>query len=600
MSEQPSPKFPASDASKSFVIPPRPATASTNGQKLSPWTIADNNEEYSPAPEPVQPAQPYRQEGRWSSNPNMLASTLQPAHVHESTFSQSAQPSPFPGFSQAEQAFSQPSPFQPSGPVEQPFSVSPTFGSAHSLEQPFMQPLHPPQPFANGQTTGSLPQNYEHNTRAQLPPTLRLSPRRARSKQSILYIALACIAVLVVLGGLLSQQLLNRHTASTQNTALVFSGSGPYAQLPLNAQQINAIQHLAGHMKYKALASLYVSHMSLDDEIGQTIMVEYNQTSYSSDLDYMLNTLHVGGVIMYEFQMTSAQQTKSDIQHMQQRANIPLLISTDEEGGPYVHRLSNIYGYRMSATQIGDSGNVNVATQQGLKTSKDLAALGINEDLAPDVDVNQVNGYDMVTRTFGNTPDQVIKYAGAYLQAMQGNGTVACIKHFPGLGGALTDAHKGLPVVNSTEQQIYNTDLAPFKAFIQSPTALLNPGMIMPTDVLLPAIDPKYPAELSHTFMTDILRNQFGYDGVSLTDALYMQGITNTWDMYTASVMALQAGNDMLLGANGTSQTIGVINAIKQALNNGQLTKARLDESVARIIALKMQYHLMPTYIPGS
>jgi beta-N-acetylhexosaminidase len=308
----------------------------------------------------------------------------------------------------------------------------------------------------------------------------------------------------------------------------------------------------------------------------------------------------VGGVIMYELQMTSFDQTKGDIEHMQQRANIPLLISTDEEGGPYVHRLSNIYGYRMSATDIEQTGDVNVAKQQGLKTSNDLATLGINEDLAPDVDVNQVNGYDMVTRTFGETPDQVIKFAGAYLQAMQGNGTIACIKHFPGLGGATPDAHKTLPVVNSTKQQIYDIDLAPFKAFIQSPNQLLNPGMIMPTDVLMPAIDPTYPAELSYTFMTDILRKEFGYDGVTLTDALYMQGITDTWDMYTASVMALQAGNDMLLGANGTQQTIGVINAIKQALQDGRLTKARIDESVTRIIALKMQYHLMPSYSPAT
>jgi beta-N-acetylhexosaminidase len=123
--------------------------------------------------------------------------------------------------------------------------------------------------------------------------------------------------------------------------------------------------------------------------------------------------------------------------------------------------------------------------------------------------------------------------------------------------------------------------------------------MIMPTDVLMPAIDPTYPAELSHIFMTDILRKEFGYDGVVLTDALYMQGITKTWDMYTASLMALQAGNDMLLGANGTQQTLGVINAIKEALKDGRLTRARIDESVTRIIALKMQYHLLPLSLPG-
>lgn len=432
--------------------------------------------------------------------------------------------------------------------------------------------------------------------RSDLPP-LRSTPV-ARRRRGRLALWLTLLALLIVLG-LLGQQWLSSNDAAQADGPLTYPGAGPYAQFPLSANQIAAIEHLSGHMKYKALASLYVSHMNLDEEIGQLIMVEYNQPVYSSDLDYMIHTLHAGGVIMYEFQMNTFNQTRADIAHMQQRATIPLIITTDEEGGPYVRRLDHIYGPRMSPTQIEETGTIDVATQQGLKVSKDLAALGLNSDLAPDVDVNQVNGYDMITRTFGNTPGQVIQFAGAYMQAMQNNGTIACIKHYPGLGGATPDAHKTLPVVKSSRQQIYTTDLAPFKAFIQSPSALLNPGMIMPTDVLMPAIDPTYPAELSHIFMTDILRKEFGYDGVVLTDALYMQGITKTWDMYTASLMALQAGNDMLLGANGTQQTLGVINAIKEALKDGRLTRARIDESVTRIIALKMQYHLLPLSLPG-
>lgn len=445
----------------------------------------------------------------------------------------------------------------------------------------------------------ALPQTSEHGY-AQEPafvPPVALSPRRKR--RGPLVAMLAVVAVVVVLGGLLGQHLLDATGGASNQGALTFPGNGPYASMPLSPNQINSIMHLPEHMKDKALAGIYVSHMSLNDELGQLIMLEYSGSSYDSDLDYAINTLHVGGVIMYEFQMQTFNQTKNDIAHMQQRANIPLLISTDEEGGPYVHRLKNIYGLRMSPTQIFDTGNVNVATQQGLKVSQQLAALGINEDLAPDVDTNQVNGYDMISRTFGNTPSEVIQFAGAYIQAMQGNGTIGCIKHFPGLGGASLDAHKVLPVVNSTKQQIYDLDLAPFKDFIQSPNALLNPGMIMPTDVLMPAIDPKYPAELSHIFMTDILRNEFHYDGVVLTDALYMQGVTDTWSMDTAAVMALQAGDDMLLGANDTGQTASMINAIRQAVEDGQLSKARIDEAVTRIIALKMQYHLMPASVPG-
>ncbi len=374
--------------------------------------------------------------------------------------------------------------------------------------------------------------------------------------------------------------------------------TGAFVQQPLNAMQIDSLRHLVGYMKYKQLASMYVARMPLDVELGQLIMVEYSDTYYSPDVDMMVNKLHAGGVIMYEFQMKTFNQTRNDIAQMQKRATFPLLISTDEEGGPYVHRLQNIYGPRMSATDIYNTGNLNVATQQGHKVAHDLLSLGINESLAPDVDVNLVNGYDMVTRTFGNDPASVIKFAGAYMQAMQSDGVVACIKHYPGLGDALTDAHTSLPVVNRTRQQIYSVELAPFKAFIQAQNKLDYPGMIMPTDVLMPAIDPVYPAELSHIFMTDILRKEFGYDGVVLTDALYMKGITDKWDMPTAAVMALNAGNDMLLGPTGADQMIATLNALKTALQHGTLSKARIDEAATRIIALKMEYHLMPAIPP--
>jgi beta-N-acetylhexosaminidase len=129
---------------------------------------------------------------------------------------------------------------------------------------------------------------------------------------------------------------------------------------------------------------------------------------------------------------------------------------------------------------------------------------------------------------------------------------------------------------------------------------LERPGIIMPTDLLMPAIDPNMPAELSHIFMTDILRTQFGYDGVALTDALYMQGISDRWSMPEAAVLALNAGNDMLLGPTGADQMEAMINGLKAALQNGSLTKARIDEAATRIIALKMAYHLMPAVPPQS
>ncbi len=414
-------------------------------------------------------------------------------------------------------------------------------------------------------------------------------PRRRR----LLVVGLGTLLVLLVIAGFLGQRLLAG--AQANQLAPLPSGSGPYAQLPLTAQQINAIEHLSEHMKYKALASLYVDRMSLDDKIGQLIMLEFNETSYSDNLDYALNTLHVGGVILYDIQLNTFKQAKGDIAHMQARANIPLLISTDQEGG-IVNRLHKIYGPAMSESDIAATGDPKVAAQQALKISQQLKALGINVDLAPDLDVNVVGGYDMIDRTFGNTPQAVIKYATPYIKAMQGNGTMACVKHFPGIGDAATDLHDSSVRLNVSKQHIYDVDLAPFKALIQSSDPLVQPAMVMPTNIVMTQIDPNHIAELSPTFITGILRNEFHYDGVVMTDALYMAGM----DRFQAAVQALQAGNDMILGPNDSAQTAITIQTIKNALKSGQLSMARIDEAATRIIALKMQYHIMPTYTPVS
>ena len=119
--------------------------------------------------------------------------------------------------------------------------------------------------------------------------------------------------------------------------------------------------------------------------------------------------------------------------------------------------------------------------------------------------------------------------------------------------------------------------------------------MIMTTDMLMPAFDPTMPAELSRTIVTDILRHELGYDGVVLTDALYMLGIANKWNVPQAVVLAIEAGNDMILGVRDSSVLIESVTALKQAIANGSLSMERIDESAARIIALKIQYNLWPS-----
>lgn len=425
-------------------------------------------------------------------------------------------------------------------------------------------------------------------------PTSPLKRKGGRRKRTFVFLSLFLLLILlVILGGSIA-----RYALLTKKSAAAYvwpAGSGQFILPPLSLAQVHALQLMPANMQDQTLAQLYVSHMTLDEKLGQLIMAQaltYDNSANTPDTMYMVNQLHAGGVIMYAIQMNTFNQTKGDIQNMQLHAGIPLLISADEEGG-YVERVQKIFGDRPGALQTYQTGNVNNAIKLANGISTDLQSVGINTDLAPDIDVQQVDGPDQYLRTWGYTAQSVITYGGAYLRTLQGDGEIAALKHFPGLGAATTDAHLDLPVIKSTKAHIYSVDLAPYQYFLSSSNPLNMPGMIMTTDLLMPALDPALPAELSPTIITGILRNQFHYNGVVITDALWMDGIAAKWNLVTASIMALNAGCDMLLGAIGSSQMEQVINGIKNALNNGTVSMSRINQAATRIIALKFQYHLL-------
>src|SRR6266699_6972223 len=417
-----------------------------------------------------------------------------------------------------------------------------------------------------------------------------MSQSRSPRLKGALFLILALLAVFLLIG-----EDGNRALSSSGNGLTAFRG--PCVKPLLNPSQVDELHHLVNRMSYKELASLYVSRMTLDEELGQLFMVLNSYQYYSADLEQTLEQFHVGGVILYQWQMLTLNQARHDIAQMQKHATFPLLISTDEEGGT-VDRLSNIYPSRPGATEISQTGDVRAAAHEGAQTAHDLLALGINADIAPDSDVGLIDGPDQAWRTFGSTAQQVTTFAGAYLNAMQQAGEIASLKHFPGLGAASSDAHYGLPIINRTVDQINAVELAPYKAFIQSKNPFLQPGMIMTTDLLMPALDPVMPAELSYNIITKVLRQQLGYDGVVLTDSLFMAGIYPTWSFPEAVVLAIKAGDDMIVGASGVPELTVDFSALKQALKDGTLSKRRIDESVVRILALKMQYHVMPAVPP--
>ncbi|HET8842738.1 MAG TPA: glycoside hydrolase family 3 N-terminal domain-containing protein [Ktedonobacteraceae bacterium] len=345
----------------------------------------------------------------------------------------------------------------------------------------------------------------------------------------------------------------------------------------------------------KARAAQLLAGMSLEQKLGQLIVVEYLGNNYkNSGLQYMVQQQYVGGVL-YQYVNHNFDDPYNTVDAMagfsrqiQSDAKIPLLIGTDQEGGQ-VNRLWTFHGDLPSAEAMAATGDSQYVYNQGEQAAKWMLELGINSDLAPVVDVHTVDPAILQDRMFGKTPEAVSTYAGAFLDGLQQNGVAGTLKHFPGLGAVTSDPHYGLPTINRSMSQLESIDLAPYKTMISKN----SPAMIMDTDVLMPAIDPNLPAELSPKAIDGLLRKELGYDGVVITDGLYMHGISERWTLSQASVLAIIAGNDLIEGPYTVAQVGSVVTALKQAMQDGKLTMARLDQSVTRILTMKLEYKML-------
>ncbi|GAC1425446.1 MAG: hypothetical protein PVS3B3_32070 [Ktedonobacteraceae bacterium] len=339
-----------------------------------------------------------------------------------------------------------------------------------------------------------------------------------------------------------------------------------------------------------------IQGMSLDEKLGQLLMVEFFGSDYqSTELPYMVSQQHVGG-FLYQPVNSNFHAPNNTIDAASQfpvkanaDAKIPLLVAIDQEGG-LVNKLADFYGDTPSAASMAATGDTNKVQQQGVQTAKWMQSLGINTDLAPVADVGPVTNL-LDSRQFSDDPKTVATYAGAFLKGLQSSGTIGCLKHFPGLGSVSKgyDPHTTLPVVNESMAQLESTDFAPYKTMIQQN----HPAMIMSTDVITTAIDPNLPAELSPKAIDGVLRKEMGYNGVVITDGLYMGGIQQKWTIAQASVLAIIAGNDMVEGPYTASQVAGVIVALKDAIQQGQLSIERVNQSVQRLLLMKLQYGIM-------
>jgi beta-N-acetylhexosaminidase len=223
--------------------------------------------------------------------------------------------------------------------------------------------------------------------------------------------------------------------------------------------------------------------------------------------------------------------------------------------------------------------------------------MGFNLNLAPVVDVGKENP-QIGDRSFSADPTRVAQMAAAYLEGLQASGTVtACLKHYPGLGITNVDPHYGMPILNRSKDDWEKMDLEPYRQLLAYDAV----RAIMVTHEMIPAVDPQLPSSLSPAVLEGVLRQELGYDGVVITDSLYMGALNQRWSIEQATVLAVKAGADMLFGPVGgpyhMQLTIGVL---KQAIADGQLSRERIDTSARRILAIKIRMGLIAMPKPST
>ncbi len=346
----------------------------------------------------------------------------------------------------------------------------------------------------------------------------------------------------------------------------------------------------------------YIQHMTVTQQIGQLLMLSVYTDAYSAALDGPLQQAQIGNVVFFPdhnngpLMPTTLAGLQQLIHDLQAHATSPLLIATDEEGGS-VDRLKYYFDPSPSPEELANTGDPQRAYDQATLDAQRMQEVGINVDFAPLADVYQGGAIDM-SRMFGKTPANVTRFAGAFLDGLQQHGIAGTLKHWPGIGGVQSNPDFALPTLNHTKEQLNAVDFATFRALLAH-----HPSLIMVTHVLVPAYDQTFPASLSPTLVDGVLRGQLGYQGVVVTDAMEAASITQFMQQrgYTdpaqavgeASVLAILAGEDLIECPVAPDLEQGVVTAVTQAVQSGRISLERLQQSVHRILRLKVQMGLL-------
>ena len=344
---------------------------------------------------------------------------------------------------------------------------------------------------------------------------------------------------------------------------------------------------------YEAASEL-LSAMTVEEKVYQLFVtapeglpgVSGTVTAAGDELCAALERCPVGGLILFGANIIDRQQTAGLISGAQSVSKLGLFIGVDEEGG-MVSRLGNKPAMETTAfpdmREIGDTGDVTRAYEVGLTIGKDISALGFNVDFAPvaDVDSNPANPV-IGTRAFSSDAQTASQMVAACVAGFLDSGVLCTLKHFPGHGDTATDSHYGSAQVNKSLDELRQCELLPFAAGIS-----VGAPMVMIGHISLPEITGSdQPATLSYEIVTQLLRDELGFDGLVITDALNMSAVSGRYSSKEAAVLAVNAGCDLLLMPYSLTDAA---EGILEALDSGEISPERLDESVLRILEAKLR-----------
>ncbi|MGD6959694.1 beta-N-acetylhexosaminidase [Rossellomorea aquimaris] len=333
-----------------------------------------------------------------------------------------------------------------------------------------------------------------------------------------------------------------------------------------------------------------LSTMSLDEKIGQMIIAGVNGTQDGENTKTLIQQHKVGGFIFFSDNLSGPRQTVQFLNYMKKdnvNNPLPLLLSVDQEGGKVTRLPGGLVNFPTNK-KIGALNDPDVSFEVGTILGKELKEYGFNLDFAPVLDVNSNPNNPVIgDRSFSDHPDIVSELGIQTMRGIQSEGILSTIKHFPGHGDTSVDSHLELPVVNKSIQELESLELIPFKEAINN-----GADLVMVAHILLPKIDDTYPSSLSKNVITDLLRKKLNYNGVVITDDMTMKAITNNYGMGQATVQSVKAGSDLILIAHDYNKALAAIDALKKAVQNGEISEGRIDASVSRIIELKQAYKL--------